>query len=384
MALVPKLHKELNVKIGNEQEQPIHHLGDGLQQILIITFAAFSAKEEYVNIYIEEPELYLHPGMQRRLLEVLTSKRFSNIQFYLTTHSNHLLDMTMDFISISIYSFRKNVPNETDDEVLPTFSITNVSNADLNLLSELGVHNSSVFLANCTIWVEGPTDRHYIRHFMKLYYEHKQRESSAGEAESEISRYRVLREDFEYAFVEYGGNNITHWSFLDDEEKPMNVKRICSRLILIADSDAPKEGSKKSIRPQKLAETLGENFLQLPCREIENLVSVKVLRAVVEDYEGGDENIRNDISTKTLLTKSLGKFIEGCVLTDRTKSCRFTEKMKEENYKIGPYAAASGTIKDKNEFQKKVLHHTRSYDDLSDEAKEFTQKLVKLIRAAIR
>ena len=29
------------------------------------------------------------------------------------------------------------------------------------------------------------------------------------------------KEDYHYSFVEYGGNNITHWSFLDKEETPI-------------------------------------------------------------------------------------------------------------------------------------------------------------------
>ncbi len=40
---------------------------------------------------------------------------------------------------------------------------------DRDLLASLGVKPSSVYLANCTIWVEGITDRLYITKYMEKY-----------------------------------------------------------------------------------------------------------------------------------------------------------------------------------------------------------------------
>ena len=89
----------------------------------------------------------------------------------------------------------------------------------------LGVQNSSVFLSNCTIWVEGITDRHYVKHFLDLH-------KKENKDDPDICDFN---EDYHYSFVEYGGNNITHWSFLDKEETPINVEKLCGRLFLLAD-----------------------------------------------------------------------------------------------------------------------------------------------------
>ena len=36
-------------------------------------------------------------------------------------------------------------------------------------MDSLGVRNSSVFLANSTIWIEGITDRLYLKKYMEVY-----------------------------------------------------------------------------------------------------------------------------------------------------------------------------------------------------------------------
>lgn len=159
VALIPSIKSDvLYVKIGKEKEQPIYNLGDGIQSIIILTFPLFINKDENLLVFIEEPELYLHPGLQRKLIETFMS--FKNFQYFITTHSNHFLDITLDVDAISIYTFRKQLENEIDTrEVTANFVIENTSNEDNSILEMIGVKNSSVFLSNCTIWVEGITDR---------------------------------------------------------------------------------------------------------------------------------------------------------------------------------------------------------------------------------
>jgi len=218
VTLIPRTHDQtVHIKIGIEKEQPIHNLGDGLQQILILTLPIFLHHDKNLLLFIEEPELYLHPGFQRLLIDTFLKDDGYVRQIFVATHSHQFLDITIDEKQCSVYKFKKELPDLEEgskEEVTANFKITNTTNSDFSLLADLGVRNSSVLLSNCTIWVEGITDRLYLRKYLEVY--HSFLDDGCPE----------FFEDIHYSFVEYGGNNITHWSFLDADEG-MDVSRIC-------------------------------------------------------------------------------------------------------------------------------------------------------------
>lgn len=128
----------------------------------------------------------MHPSIQRILIDTLA--KFPNLQVFLTTHSNHFLDLSYDYPDeIAIFSFEK--INETE------FSVKNITENSI-IIDLLGVRNSSVFLANCVIWTEGVTDRMLIRKLL------------------ELTKFN-FKEDFHYAFAEYGGNNLDNFEYSD-------------------------------------------------------------------------------------------------------------------------------------------------------------------------
>ncbi|MEE9553812.1 MAG: ATP-binding protein [candidate division Zixibacteria bacterium] len=335
----------LFAKIGKEKELPIYELGDGIQQLIIMTFPLFLNPKANILLFIEEPELYLHPGLQRILLEFLTSDKFGNLQVFLTTHSNHLLDLSLDFDEISIFNFKKELEESEAEEKIAKFHVVNTSNKDRKLLEDLGVRNSSVLLTNCTIWVEGITDRLYIRKYLEIYM------ANNGE--------KIFEEDKHYSFVEYSGNNITHWSFLDKEEKPINVASLCSILFLIADRDEGKEE-----RHEKLEEILGDRYYRLQCIEIENLLSPKVLLETIKSYKvEPKKNIK--IKQESYNNKKLGKFIDSRILEPGSKKT---------------FGADSGTLKNKPDFARKAISHISSIEDMSEEAQDIANMLYDFIR----
>lgn len=358
VALIPNVNSDvLFVKIGHEKEYPIYNLGDGIQSLIILVFPLFKYKGEKLLFFIEEPELYLHPGMQRKFLEIITQKDFDGYQYFLTTHSNHFLDMTLDMERMSIYSFSKELEEADSRERNANFVIENVSNEDDNVLKMLGVRNSAVLLSNCTIWVEGITDRYYIRHFLNLY-------------QKSLDKAPIYKEDIHYSFVEYSGNNITHWSFLDDEENEkeevfssIKESRVCGSLFLITDKDS----KKKETRHLKLAEALGERYYCLNCREIENILPASTLKKVIASYEQVEVNqleLNQEFTGKTYKSLLLGKFIEGVV---------------KDKKRQGSYSSKSGAVSDKVGFCKRAIAKMESFDDLSEEAKKLSRKLYKFI-----
>lgn len=190
--LIPNEEKKvLYVKIGND-ERAIYDWGDGTQQLIVILYSLYKHKDEIGKLFfIEEPEMYLHPGILRKFIEVINSDVFKNHQYFITTHSNIVLDTSADTnIKMSIFKFKK-VNNINDNDGKP-FLVEQCNNGDVSLLNELGVRNSSVFLSNCSIWVEGITDRLYLKHYLKLYCK-------------KYPDKKVYRENIDYTFIEYGG-----------------------------------------------------------------------------------------------------------------------------------------------------------------------------------
>ncbi|MGG4409443.1 ATP-binding protein [Niallia taxi] len=368
VTLTPDRHSDIiKVKIGVESEKNIFELGDGIQSLIILIFPLFKYLNENLLLFIEEPELYLHPGMQRKFIEILMNEQFANHQFFFTTHSNHFLDMTLDIDSISIYKFKKKLGEHSGistEELNPTFTIENVSNEDDSVLQELGVRNSSVLLSNCTIWVEGITDRYYIRHFFKLYQEEKSKTNP---------NFLQFKEDTHYSFIEYSGGNITHWSFLDDYNQEedenfssINVKSICRRIFLIADND----GGKKTERLNALKEVLHENFYGLECNEIENILEADTLKKIIAEYEKVKDpeklNFTSEFTRNDYKDLYIGKFID--------------DHLTKEYRKRETYQEKSGTIKDKLSFCKKAIKSITRYEELSDEAQMLCENLYEFIK----
>ncbi|HHK5554648.1 hypothetical protein COL11_00020 [Bacillus anthracis] len=379
--LIPSISSDvLHVKIGDEMEYPIYELGDGIQSLIILTFPLYKYRNEKLLLFIEEPELYLHPGMQRKFLEIVMSDDFDGFQYFITSHSNHFLDITLDMEKISIYSFGKELETKASKEKNANFTIENVSNEENNVLQMLGVRNSAVLLSNCTIWVEGITDRFYIRRFLKVFQE----------SHPDLKRFK---EDIHYSFVEYSGGNITHWSFLDDDETEtneghtsMNAEKICSTLFLITDKD----GDDKRPRQEKLEEFLGDRYYCLECKEIENILSADILREVIAEYEKGTSKTKKDTPETEKDTPETEKSpLEHLINEDFTQEDYKNEPLgtyinslfpEGARKRRGSYEAKSGTIVNKLDFCKRSINHINTYDQLSEEAQKLSQVLYDFIK----
>lgn len=372
IALIPRLRqKTLTIKIGEEMEQPIHNLGDGIQSILILTFELFRHADEHVLAFIEEPELFLHPWLQRVFLEVL-AKKFPKHQYFLTTHSNHFLDMTLDVEGVSLFLLEKELDQESTDLEKPAkFKVHPISRDDRKPLEILGVRNSSVLLSNCTLWVEGITDRRYIAHWLDLYNKHEGKSLEGG------GSHRVFKEDLHYSFVEYAGACITHYSFLDDAkeadgetERSINVDWLCGRLFLITDQDGAAVGSAKQKRQEALKDKLGEHYHCLEGREIENLVSPDVLMKVLQAY---GEDLHEAPDHEKYRGKFLGTYLE-TFLAGKGGAKRRGKYTASE-------VASGATVSDKTTFCQYAIEASKTWSDLSSQAQELTKKIYAFIQS---
>ena len=354
LALIPRKGSDtLHIKVGDEVERPVQELGDGIQQIIILTLPIFLHREVPTFLFIEEPDLFLHPGFQQVLIDLILQHKNEDLYVFVTTHSSQFVDVTLDENRTSIFKCEKCLDSgeKTEHgEVTANFRVKNVSHGDTSILRHIGVRPSSVMFANCTIWVEGITDRLYLQRYLELILQ---------------LRGVDFVENLHYSFVEYGGGNITHWSFLDEEG--IDVDRLCGRLFLVADQDTGKEG-----RHQKLRESLGERFYCLPAKEIENLLSPAVISKVIRSYEHDDNFVLNNFQQSAYKTRYLGKFIDSKVYPDKTKSKRYG-KLKT------CFEDQSGTVKSKLEFCRRAIKTIESCDCLSDEAIVLANKICNFI-----
>jgi len=350
--LIPReQEKVLYVKIG-DQERAVYDWGDGTQQLIIILFALFKHKDEENKLFfIEEPEMYMHPGILRKFVETINLDVFKNHQYFITTHSNAILDISADsWVDMSIFKFKKIWAKERDGK--DKFVIEQCNNGDVSLLNELGVRNSSVFLSNCSIWVEGVTDRLYLKHYLNLYTK-------------KYSQKPTFRENIDYTFIEYGGGNLPHFNFdIKDSECSINARYINNKIFLIVDNDKTKPNTRRGKRKAYLRDVLKANFYELSCLEVENLISRDILiKVLIKQNPQKTEIINQKFSNKKdFSNKKLGDFLD---------------KLFEGN--LRKYAGESGAINQKVQFCTDVIEATTDYDSLSEEAKLLTEKIYMFI-----
>ncbi|TDO73673.1 putative ATP-dependent endonuclease of OLD family [Flavobacterium chryseum] len=360
---------------GEKDTRKLYELGDGIQALIILMYKIFMA-EDNSFIYIDEPELNLHPGMQRLFLEQITNNedlKKKNLRYIITTHSNHFLDLTIEKDNVSIYSFSPR-NNELNDK---QFIIKNVNGGDNSLLKELGVNNSSVFMANCSIWVEGISDRNYIKAFLKSYIKYL--------FENNNKKYYSIKEDIDFAFFEYAGSNIDHYIFDDKVEKraenfvlnDIKALSISNRIFLLADSDASKKNSKKGIRLRELEDAKTDNFIPKVVwniREIENLLTNEIWKEILIDLCNKTlvkshkdqilvkiDEVLSEIDSSNFTKEYVGEFLEE--LRKKMGKISSTYILNQSTYEVKD--GSFGTIINKRELSELVFNNNFSWEILS-------------------
>ena len=336
----------LSVKIGQSPERPIYDLGDGIKQMITILYKVFERKDDEAIFFIEEPEINLHPGYQRKLMQILQSDTFSKHQFFIVTHSSHIIESSLANTKISIYkTINLNKKNSQ-------FKIIKTTNHDLEILELLGISNGSVFMANCLIFVEGISDKIIIQKYLEVYMQEKNLD---------------FKEDVHYAFAETGGGNIAHWDFLkdinDEDIATIHASSFSNRSFIICDND----GNKKKERKEKLKQMVGEQyFYELPVREIENTIKRDVLERTL--FNSGEIRLKKQYNE----SNNSGYYNQNCI-----------GKFIDNHYDLEKkYSSASGSIKNKKQFAKDVVSNINTINDLSETSIELCEILTNYIQSA--
>jgi AAA15 family ATPase/GTPase len=351
--------KKINILVAvNREERALPHLGDGIQAIILLLYPLFIASEG-AYFFIEEPETHLHPGFQRLFIKTISTHPvllIKKLTIFLTTHSNHLLDFALDEAkNINLFTFRKVLGNAGS----ANYQVQLTAPHDLECLTALGVQNSSVFLSNCTIWVEGITDRIYLKAYLAAYLQHRKQTFS-------------LLEGLHYSFLEYAGANVSHYTFgaknqhiiiTDKALQDIQALSISNRIMLIADQDAGKETRHEQRSSQQHA---GFEYVVIPTREIENLLTPEVIVTAL----------------KKLYPKQAEYFDASQLKQGHYKSVYLAKHLQSKLALLpASFVGKSGTVSSdkKKLFAEAAANGITSWDMLSPEAQELTERVFRFI-----
>lgn len=108
-------------------------------------------------ILIEEPEVHLHPGLERALHAYLSTKR-DTAQMFIATHSTSFVDVSE---GQSIFILSRDTNRHT--------SVEQVASTDdlLKIPEEVGLRPSTVFMFDKLVFVEGLSDELVLRAFAR-------------------------------------------------------------------------------------------------------------------------------------------------------------------------------------------------------------------------
>lgn len=245
---------------------PLSRMGSGLKTIILVLLNLLVIPEldEYKNkkmVYgFEELGNNLHPAMQRKLFEYIYEfAEMHDVQVFITTHSHVAINAFYDKDDAGIFhvykqdgrAFVKRIESYLDKP---------------RILDDLDVKASDLLQSNGIIWVEGPSDRVYIKHWLDLYFPDR------------------FVEGVHYQFLYYGGRLLSQYS-AEEVTELISVIKTNRNAVIVMDSDKRNRNARLNDTKKRIIaefDALGMMSWVTKGKEIENYIPKTAIEEALE------------------------------------------------------------------------------------------------------
>lgn len=245
---------------------PLSRMGSGLKTIILVLLNLLVIPEldEYKNkkmVYgFEELENNLHPAMQRKLFEYIYEfAEMHDVQVFITTHSHVAINAFYDKDDAGIFHVYKQEGRAFVKRIESYLDKTRI-------LDDLDVKASDLLQSNGIIWVEGPSDRVYIKHWLDLYFPDR------------------FVEGVHYQFLYYGGRLLSQYS-AEEVTELISVIKTNRNAVIVMDSDKRNRNARLNDTKKRIIaefDALGMMSWVTKGKEIENYIPKTAIEEALE------------------------------------------------------------------------------------------------------
>lgn len=238
---------------------PLSKTGSGVKTIILmllnlLVIPKLDTGKKYVYGF-EELENNLHPAMQRKIFEYIYEFAMKNdVIIFLTTHSHVAINCFYDKPKASMFHAIK---SQGKAEVRRIESYLDKA----EILRDLDVKASDILQSNGIIWVEGPSDRVYIKRWLEIFTDNQ------------------FREGQHYQFLYYGGRLLSQYA-LQEETELISILTTNRNAAIIIDSDKRNQQASINLTKKRIVEEFDALHMfswVTKGKEIENYITAATL-----------------------------------------------------------------------------------------------------------
>jgi putative ATP-dependent endonuclease of OLD family len=279
--------------------------GSGLKTIilLLLNLLVIPKTTEYngknIVFGFEELENNLHPAMQRKVFEFIYEYAIRKDTYvFLTTHSHVAINTFFGKDDAQIFHVQK------ENNVSTIKKIDNFMD-ECTVLDDLEIRASDLLQSNGIIWVEGPSDRTYIKRWLDVFFGNQ------------------FLEGKHYQFLYYGGKLLSHYT-ANEADDLINILTTNRNAVIVIDSDKKSKQAVINLTKKRIVaefEKYGMLAWVTKGKEIENYIPASAIADLIgnptikqcSQYQLFPEYIRqyykNFVSNKVTFSNEVKSFI---------------------------------------------------------------------------